>query len=630
MAGSTSEANFRINVTGNAADATKSVAQNARLAAQAITGYEDQIKTLSADLRRMTGNSEDVIATKKKLKEQIDAAKSAVSQLTVELNKQNTSLVEASKAAKQFGTAMSPKEALGKIGETLKKGAEPLTNAIGKVAGPAAKKLSAALAPAAKKVSEVLAPIGQKFARFGVGAKKSFEVIAAAARPVTSALPSMSTIVSTLGTVAASATVALLALGAALVGGGVAVAAFGLAAADAYQKLNRQRQALLGNAEDAGRLGDQIQALANKVPQGVDELNALGVSLAKTRLTGKALVDTMNAVAQASGAVDASAGAKIQEIITRGDVTGRMMLGLRELQGTGIDFDDVAKEYAAGTKKSIEAARKELLMGAVPIEQGAEALRRATEKKFGDLNIKNAFSLENAPKKFFELIKSFTKDINLEPITKGLQEAFGQLSPDAPLGHALKVFLESFVGGLAEAAGKGIPLLLEGFKWLVVGALRVGTEFYEMKKKIVDALQGGDWVGLGKAIVVGIATGITGAWKFLAEALTSTATNIKNTFKDELKIKSPSAVFAEYGQQTTEGYAQGVEKGASRAQGAVQSMAPTPAASAAGGAGPSVGQIVVQIHGMSTDSAQAVQSQAFLEGLSKALRDALSVRGLAT
>jgi hypothetical protein len=626
----TSEANFRINVTGNAADATKSVAQNARLAAQSIAGYEENIKTLSADLRRLTGNSDEVNSAKKALKEQIDKNRASISLLTVELNKQGESYNAAAKAAKAYGAAMTPKEALAKIGSgisgAVKRITAPVTNALGKVTGPAAKKLGAVFGPAAKKIREKLAPAGQAVARFGGGAKKAFGVVATAAKPITGLLPSMSTVVSALGTVALTATAAVVALGAAVIGGGVALAAFGLAAADAYAKLNRQRQALLGNAADAGRLGDQIQALANKVPQGVDELNALGVSLAKTRLTGKAMVDTMNAVAQATGAVDAGAGAKLQEIVTRGQDTGRLFLGLRELQGTGIDFDDVAREYAAGTKKSIDAARRELMSGAVPLEQGAEALRKATEKKFGDLNIKNAFSLENAPKKFFEQIKSLTSGVNLEPITKGLQEAFGQLSPDAPLGRALKTFLESFVGGLAEAAGKGIPLVLEGFKWLVVGALRVGTHFYEMKKQIVGAFEGGDWVKLGQNIIIGIATGVTGAWKFLAEALISTAKNIKSTFTGELKIKSPSKVFEKYGENTTEGYAQGVERGSRRAQGAVADMVGQPGA---GGAGPSVGSITVEIHGAPTGNVAEMQSPIFLAALTRALRDALNAKGLA-
>jgi hypothetical protein len=626
---SSGEANFRISIDGNAAEATKEIASSARLAAKSITAYEDQIKTLSADMRRLKGNSEEVTAAKKKIKTQIDAAKESISLLTVELNKSGTSYAAAAASAKKFGTAVSPKEAWGKIGgaagAAMKRLTAPLGKGLAKALGPVTKKIGDALGPLAKKAGEKLAPAGKALGRLGTSAKGAFSTLAAAAKPVTSMLPDAATMMSGLGTVAAGAAAAVVALGAAMVAGGVALGAFGLAAADAYGKLNRQRQALLGNAEDAGRLGDQIQALANKVPQGVEELNALGVSLAKTRLTGKAMVDTMAAVAQATGAVDAAAGSKLQEIVTRGQDSGRMFLGMRELQGTGLSFDDVAKEYAAGTRKSLDAARKELLAGAVPLESGAEALRKAAEKKFGDLNLANAFSLENAPKKFVEQFKSLTKDVDLKPITEGLQNAFAQLSPDAPLGRAVKTFMESFVGGLADAAGKGIPLVLEGFKWLVVGALRVGTFFYEMKKKIADAFSADGWMGIGKEIAVGLVKGITGYWKFVIEAITSLAGNIKNAFTGEMEIRSPSKVFEKYGQYTTEGYAQGVERSSGKAQGAVEGMVSTPATS--GGGGPT--SITVNINGASTGSAEAMSSPIFLAELSRALRDAMSAKGLA-
>ncbi len=617
-------ATFRINVEGNAAQATKEVSRNARLAAESITKYEEEIKTLSGDLRRLRGNSDDVKSAKAALKEKIDRARTSVSLLTTELGKQGESYATAAKAAKQYGTTLSSREAWAKIGGgitgVVKRGLAPLGRQVSKVAGPAAKKLGTAFDAAAKKVGPKLAPAGRALARFGGGAKRSLEVVSTALRPVTSALPSASTLMAGLGTVAVTATAAVAALGAAVIAGGVALGAFGLASADASAKMNRQRQALLGNAEDAGRLGDQITALAGKVPQGVEELQGLALSLSKTRLSGTALVNTMQAVAQATGAVDASAGAKLQEIVTRGQDTGRLFLGLRELQGTGIDFDDVAKEYAAGTRKSIDAARKELMAGAVPIEQGADALRRVTEKKFGALNIANAFSLENAPRKFLEQFKSLTAGVDLSPITKGLQSAFEQLSPEAPLGRGVKTFMDFFVGGLADAAGRGIPLVLEGFKWLVVGALRVGTHFYEMKKQITDAFSTDGWVGVGKSIVMGLVKGIVGYHKYAIEAVVSLGKGIKDAFTGNLEIKSPSRAFDRYGESTTEGYVRGVERSASRARAAVTDMVAAPAAAPAAPA--SSGPVIVNIHG-APSKADELSSPVFLASLTRAVRDAL-------
>ncbi len=631
-----SEANFRINVDGNASTSTKDVASSARLAAKAIETYENEVKTLSGDLRRLRGNSDEVTAAKKAIKDRIDAAKTSVSALTVELNKQGTSYAAAAKAAKDYkgglasGIGTVARNGLAKLGGLGKGMAAPIGKAVAKAVAPAAKALAAALAPAAKKVTTALAPAGRAVAKFGAGAKKAFGAAAEAAKPVTSALPSMSTVIAGLSTIAAAAAAAVIAVGVAAGAGVIALGAFGLAAASSAAQLKRNRQALLGNADDAGRLGDQIVALAGKVPQGTAELQELSMALSKTRLSGKAIVNTMNAVAQATGAVDAGAGAKIQEIITRGQNTGRLFLGALELQGTGIDFNDVAAEYAAGTKKSLAAARAELQSGAAPLEAGAEAIRKATEKKFGKLNIANAFSIENAPKKFFEQFQSLASGIDLSGLTDGIREAFAQLSPDAPLGRGVKVFMEGFGTALADIAGKSIPVLLEGFKWLVVGALRVGTYFYELKSKVKDAFASGDWGAVGKEIVFGIVKGIVAWDKFAIEAVTGMAKAIKRAFtgKEGIDSHSPSKAFEKYGGYSVEGYARGVEKGSARAQGAVVGMLDGPAAPRGGGSDGG-GSIVVNIHGAPVSDIAAMLAPAFLAAITRAVRDARTAQGAA-
>lgn len=642
------KASFRIDIDGNAAKSTGDVASSAKLAAKAITAYENEIKTLSADMRRLKGNTDEIKAAKEALKKRIDQAKTSVSSLTTELTKQGVSYGKAADALKKYGEGVARlpnlRSGLAKaFGATKDAAAKPAAKVAAAFA-PVAKKVSAAVAPVGKKLGAALAPIGAKLAPIGQRVAKLGGGIGkfarAAAEDLRSIAPSSGTLLKgakLLGTGLTAAAAAAVALGAAVAAGTLAVLKFGLTAADTAAKLQRQRQALLGNADDAARLGDQIQALAGKVPQGVEELNALGVALSKTRLSGKAIVSTMNAVAQATGAVDAEAGAKIQELLTRGQNTGRFQLGLRELQGTGIDFDDVAREYAAGTKKTIAAARSELAWGKVPLEQGADALAKATEKKFGALNIANAFSLENAPKKFFDQISSLAKGVDLAPITKGLQDAFAQLSPNAPLGASIKTFFETVGSGFADLVGKSIPLVLEGFKYLVAAALQLAASYYETKADILEAWNGSNWIDLGAAIVKGIAKGIkmiSGAVLFDG-AMTDLAEGIKKAFTGRLDIHSPSRVFAKYGEYTTEGYAQGVESGSRRASSSVLDMLDTSAGGA--GARPIAGassgheSVVVNLHiGSGADAqevAQTLQSTGTLSALARAVRDALRTGG---
>ena len=608
------EATFRINIDGNAAKASREIASEARLAAQAIGEYEAEIKALSADLRRLRGNSDEVKAAKEAIKKRIDEARASVSALTKELAKQGTTYTAAAAAARKYGAGV------GRL-PNLRRG-------LAKLLEPVQQKVSALLAPVGETVRKRLAPAGGAVDRFGKRAGSAIGGVGKAVKQdLASVLPSASTMLGVVATAGAATAAALVAVGGAAFGAAAAVAAFGIASAAAHQKMARQREALLGNAKDAEALGEQIAVLAGKVPQGTAELNELSRQLSKTRLSGKAIVDTMNAVAQATGAVDASAGAALQNLITRGQHTGRMFLGLRELQGTGLEFDDVAKAYAEGTKKSIEAARSELLHGEVTIDAGAAALRKAAEKKFGALNIQNAFSLENAPKKLKEALMQLTAGIDLSPITKGLQYAFGQLAPEAPLGSAIKTFMETFGGGLVDIAGKSIPVLVEGLKWLLVYALRLGTTYYETKKKIQDAFKAENWFGVGVEIVKGLAKGILSAQQVSGDAIKNLAIAVKKSFTGELKIESPSKVFEQYGRFTSEGYAHGVERGASRANAAVRGMVEPPALPVSSTTNATT-NIEVHIHGAPTNDAQAMQSPEFLSALTSAIRDAVARRGL--
>lgn len=643
MSGSKDEATFKINIDGNAASASKNVATSAREAAGAISKFEDEAKNLSADLRRLRGNSEAVVAAKTTLKKRIDELKTSSSTLTAELVKQGTSYKAAADAAKKYADATKGaslpnlRGGLGKVGSAAAKGLGSLGAGAAKKLAPIGKKLGEFVSPVTKAIGEKLAPAGKVLAKWGGGAAKALGKVGSAAKEdLASILPSIGTMMGGLATAGALAAAAVAAVGAAFIAGTVALAAFGLGAADAAAKMSRQREALLGTAKDAGNLGDHIVQLAGKVPQGVEELNALSVALSKTRISGKATVSSLNAISQVTGAVDGAAGAKIQELITRNDKFGRMAIGAFELDGTGLDFDSVAQAYADGTKKSLEAAKKELRMGIAPIEAGSEALAKAAEKKFGKLNVANAFSLENAPKKFKEQFAALSSGVNLEPISKALQDAFGQLSPDAPLGAGVKAFMTSFGGGLVDVGAKAIPILLEGLQYVVLWGLKITRTFLETKDAIANVLNGDGnwfekWLKVGKELTRGLVTGIVQGNLLVSEAVVGLGSASIKAFKDVLGIHSPSKVFADFGEHTTAGYVEGVESGSKRASGAVQGMVDMPSSPA--GSSPGVGlsgasvNLTVTINGAPTNDAKAMQGPEFEALMTRSLRNALTAAG---
>jgi hypothetical protein len=229
VAATQGEATFRITIDGNAADATKNVGASARLAAQAITKYEQEIKDLSGDLRRLKGNSDEVNATKKVLKERVDKARAAVSTLTTEISKSGTTFAAAAKSSKKWSDGIVA--ALGK----------PLGGARAKLAG---KLDGVGKAIGESKVGKALTPAAQAISRFGTRAGATLGKVSGAIKPVTEkALPALRQGLSMAATAGATAAAATAAVAAAAVAGVAAVGALGLAAADSAAKMQRQRQA---------------------------------------------------------------------------------------------------------------------------------------------------------------------------------------------------------------------------------------------------------------------------------------------------------------------------------------------------------------------------------------------------
>jgi hypothetical protein len=88
--------------------------------------------------------------------------------------------------------------------------------------------------------------------------------------------------------------------------------------------------------------------------------------------------------------------------------------------------------------------------------------------------------------------------------------------------------------------------------------------------------------------MAGLVAGITGGASTVVSAITGVATSAIGAAKDALGIHSPSKVFADIGDNTAAGFAEGVEEGAPEAKTALESMVEPPAPTAGGSASPVV------------------------------------------
>ena len=106
---------------------------------------------------------------------------------------------------------------------------------------------------------------------------------------------------------------------------------------------------------------------------------------------------------------------------------------------------------------------------------------------------------------------------------------------------------------------------------------KINKEYQAAIKKETDNLNA-EMKKAGANVAKGLAAGITGETRNLSKAMKKLCKDIVNAAKKELKIKSPSRVFAQIGKFTIQGAEKGQEKEAPRLYRQVETVADTMAA----------------------------------------------------
>lgn len=519
----------------------------------------------------------------------------------------------------------------------------------------------------------------------------------------------------------AAVVLAFVALTAAVVAGTVALAKFTLESGNILRAQGLMREAVTGSADDAARLGHQLDYLSSKLATPREKLNDLAVSIRKsfdgTRMSGQGIVDTITAVASASEAAGDDVGRTLQGILERSKQFGRVGINPFELRGTGgPQFQDIAASLAKNMKIGVDQARQQLMYGLVPIDKAAAAIKDAVDARFGAVNAKKLLDLNVIMAKFNENLVGLTRGAGpaLEPILAGLKQMADLFSQSTVEGQALQGAITTFaeiLGGafkgamptgisliqqaiisalkfsivmvdaaqkvvdfahstagietingalmLMKATAVGVGLVVAALGAIVVSAIGVavvvlatfGQTFlliYNGAKAAWDLIAKLDWAALGQSIVDGIKRGITAAVGGVKNAVLGVAQSVKSAFAGALQIQSPSKVFEAYGQNTAQGYAQGVQAGAPEAQQAVVSMVRTPgpnstdSARSSNDGSPSVPggalssrpevKVIFNIDGGASSQRMAatLQSQGVLDGITHAVEIGCRALGIPT
>ena len=127
--------------------------------------------------------------------------------------------------------------------------------------------------------------------------------------------------------------------------------------------------------------------------------------------------------------------------------------------------------------------------------------------------------------------------------------------------------ITSLVSGLI----KGIPKILKSGIDLIVALCKgIIQSIPNVTKAITDVIKGGidtvknkisDWTNIGKDMIQGLINGIKGAAKSVVKAVSGVVGCAISSAKKLLGINSPSKLFRQFGEWTTEGYEIGINRG---------------------------------------------------------------------
>jgi hypothetical protein len=114
---------------------------------------------------------------------------------------------------------------------------------------------------------------------------------------------------------------------------------------------------------------------------------------------------------------------------------------------------------------------------------------------------------------------------------------------------------------------------------VIAAAAAVVAAFVFIAMAVVNtykAIKALDFKAIGTSMMEGLVSGITSGAGAVVNALRALAEKMKATIKGALGIASPSKVFAEFGLNTSAGFAEGIEGGSRDVSGAVQNMVQLP------------------------------------------------------
>lgn len=142
-------------------------------------------------------------------------------------------------------------------------------------------------------------------------------------------------------------------------------------------------------------------------------------------------------------------------------------------------------------------------------------------------------------------------------------------------GKIITSLVKGLIQGIPKILKAGLDLIIGLCNGIIQSTPKVVKAAGDIIKDGIDAVKNkiSDWVSIGGDIIKGLVKGISGAANSVVKAVSGVVGNAISSAKKLLGINSPSKLFMQFGEWTTEGYEIGVKRGEPASTRAVENFA---------------------------------------------------------
>ena len=370
------------------------------------------------------------------------------------------------------------------------------------------------------------------------------------------------------------------------------------------QGLGTLRRWMRLTAKDSAQMSESINRVSERVPLARSAVAGLGQELHRIGIRGRAAEDALEALSLAQAVQGDLGRRRVMMLVRQAGHSEGAMRDLstrvkRELGGIAAQQMTSLTMISTKLKESFQALFTGLNLG--PFLSGIYRLTRLLSQStesgralkailtsiLGALIGPVAGAIDPIEYLLKEIIIAALKvAIAFFQVKNRIEKAFGSdiikrilkaaiTMNNIKIAFTVLLIIAGILGAAFVFLGFVIIALITPFVLLAIAMHKVyntGKDFYKYFETAYVMLTTLSWSNIGKNIIDGVIAGLKSGVGRLRSGILNIASQVQNTFRNALGIRSPSRVFARFGLAIPQGLTSGIERGGEQTNRAVGNL----------------------------------------------------------